>query len=125
MSFHSRQSFSISFFHVSLGKSVPRLPSICISHAVQTAPLERSTCQNQRSMNKNERGTTKGNFQLTIYKEVLTQPCRKSRKLETQHRQTTGRRISTWPFLDFYVEVILTQVDGTAVLASQMLPEIK
>ena len=75
---------------------------------------------------KNERGTTKkGNFQLTIYKEVSTQPCRQSRKLETQHRQTTGRRISTWLFLDFYVEVIPTQVDGTAILASQMLPEVK
>ena len=50
MSFHSRQSFSASFFHVSLGLPVPRLSSICISHdAVLTAPLERSICTNQRS----------------------------------------------------------------------------
>ena len=47
---HSRQSFSNSFFHVSLGLPVPCLPSICISHAVLTAPLERSTCLNQRSL---------------------------------------------------------------------------
>ena len=50
MSFHSRQSFSISFFHVSLGLLAPCLPSIFISHAVLTAPLERSTCPNQRSL---------------------------------------------------------------------------
>ena len=50
MSFHSRQSFSVSFFHVSLGLTAPRLPSICISHAVLTALLERSTCPNQRSL---------------------------------------------------------------------------
>ena len=47
-SFHSRQSFSVSFFHVSLGLPAPRLPSICISHAVLTAPLERSTWPKQR-----------------------------------------------------------------------------
>ena len=46
MSFHSRQSFSISFSHV----TAPYLPSICISHAVLTAPLERSTCPNQPSL---------------------------------------------------------------------------
>ena len=50
MSFYSRQSFSVSFFHVSLGLTAPRLPSICISHAVLTAPLERSPCPNQRSL---------------------------------------------------------------------------
>ena len=53
MSFHSQQSFSISFFHVSfksLGLTAPRLPSICISHVVLTAPLERSICPNQRSL---------------------------------------------------------------------------
>ena len=50
MSFHSRQSFSISFFHVSLGLPSPRLPSICISHAVLIAPLERSTYPNQGSL---------------------------------------------------------------------------
>ena len=49
--FHSWQSFSVSFFHVSLGLPAPCLPSICIiSHAVLTAPLERSTCPNQRSL---------------------------------------------------------------------------
>ena len=49
-SFCSRQSFSNSFFHVSLGLPVPHLPSICISHAVLNAPLEISTCPNQRSL---------------------------------------------------------------------------
>ena len=33
-----------------MGLPVPRLPSICLSHAVLTAPLERSTCPNQRSL---------------------------------------------------------------------------
>ena len=50
MSFHSWQSFYISFFHVSLGLPAPRLPSICISHAVLIAPLERSTFPNQRGL---------------------------------------------------------------------------
>ena len=50
VSFHSRQSLSVSFFHVSLGLLGPRLPSICISHAVLIAPLERSTCPNQGSL---------------------------------------------------------------------------
>ena len=50
MSFHSWQSFSVSFLHVSLGLPAPRLPSICISHAVLIAPLERSTCPNQRNL---------------------------------------------------------------------------
>ena len=50
VSFHSWQSFSVSFFHVCLGLPVPRLPSICISYAVLIAPLERSTCPNQRSL---------------------------------------------------------------------------
>ena len=50
MSFHSGQPLSVSFFHVSLGLPAPRLPSICISHAVLIAPLERSTCPNQRSL---------------------------------------------------------------------------
>ena len=49
MSFHSRLSFSVSFFHVSLGLPVARLPSSCISYAVITAQLESSTCPNQRS----------------------------------------------------------------------------
>ena len=50
LSFHSWQSFSISFFHVSWVPNHPCLPPICtcISHAVLTAPLERSTCLNQR-----------------------------------------------------------------------------
>ena len=50
VSFHSRQSFSVSFFHVCLGLPAPRLPSICISYAVLIAPLERATCPNQRSL---------------------------------------------------------------------------
>ena len=40
VSFHSPQSFSVSFFHVSLGLPAPGLPSICISHAVLSAPLD-------------------------------------------------------------------------------------
>ena len=40
MSYYSRQSLSVSFFHVSLGLPTPRLPSISISHSVLTAPLE-------------------------------------------------------------------------------------
>ena len=50
MSFYSRQSFSVSFFHVSLGLTAPHLPSICISHAVLTTPLECSSCPYQRSL---------------------------------------------------------------------------
>ena len=50
VSFHSRQSLSVSFFHVGLGLPAPSLPSICISHAVLIAPLERSTFPNQRSL---------------------------------------------------------------------------
>ena len=34
VSFHSQQSFSVSFFHVCLGLPAPRLLSICISYAV-------------------------------------------------------------------------------------------
>ena len=37
-------------FHVCLGLPTPRLPSICISYAVLIAPLEHSTCPNQRSL---------------------------------------------------------------------------
>ena len=50
VSFPSRQSFSVNFFHVCLGLPAPRLPSICISYAVLIAPLERATCPNQRSL---------------------------------------------------------------------------
>ena len=50
MSFHSRQSLSVSSFQVSLGLPAPCLPSIWISHAVLIAPLEPSTCPNQRSL---------------------------------------------------------------------------
>ena len=50
MSFHLLQSFSINFLYDSLGLLAPRLPSICISHAVLTAPLERSTYPNQQSL---------------------------------------------------------------------------
>ena len=44
VSFHSRQSLSVS-----LGLPAPCLPSICISHTVLIAPLERSKCPNQQS----------------------------------------------------------------------------
>ena len=50
VSFHSGQSFSVSFFHVCLGLPAPHLPSICISYAVLIAPLEPATCPNQRSI---------------------------------------------------------------------------
>ena len=50
MSLHSRQSLSVSSFQVSLGLPAPCLPSIWISHAVLIAPLEPSTCPNQRSL---------------------------------------------------------------------------
>ena len=51
VSFHSRQSVSVSFFHVCLGlPALPRLPSICISYAVLIASLEHVTCPNQRSL---------------------------------------------------------------------------
>ena len=50
MSFHSRQSFSVSFLNLSLGLSASPLPSICIPYAVLTASLKRSTCPNQRSL---------------------------------------------------------------------------
>ena len=41
---HSLQSLSVSCFHVILGLPGPRFPSTCMSKAVLTAPLERSTC---------------------------------------------------------------------------------
>ena len=43
-SFHSLQSLSVSCFHVILGLPGPRFTSTCMSKAVLTAPLERSTC---------------------------------------------------------------------------------
>ena len=43
-SFHSLQSLSVSCFHVILGLPGPHFPSTCMSKAVLTAPLERSTC---------------------------------------------------------------------------------
>ena len=43
-SFHSLQSHSVSCFHVILGLPGPHFPSTCMSKAVLTAPLERSTC---------------------------------------------------------------------------------
>ena len=49
-SFHSLQSLSVSCFHVILGLPGPRFPSICMSKAVLTAPLERSTCLYHRSL---------------------------------------------------------------------------
>ena len=62
MSFHPRQSLSVSFFHISLGLPAPRLPSICISHAVLIAPLERSTCPNQRSLLSLTMGSRSSSF---------------------------------------------------------------
>ena len=47
---HSLQSLSISCFHVILGLPGPRFPSTCMSQAVLTAPLERSTCPYHRSL---------------------------------------------------------------------------
>ena len=49
-SFHSLQSLSVSFFHVILVLPGPRFPSTCMSKAVLTAPLERSTCPYHRSL---------------------------------------------------------------------------
>ena len=49
-SFHSLQSLSVSCFHVILGLPGPHFPSICMSKAVLTAPLERSTCPYHRSL---------------------------------------------------------------------------
>ena len=41
---------SVSCFHVILGLPGPRFPSICMSKAVLTAPLECSTCPYQQSL---------------------------------------------------------------------------
>ena len=49
-SFHSLRSLSVRCFQVILGLPGPRFPSTCISKAVLTAPLERSTCPYQRSL---------------------------------------------------------------------------
>ena len=49
-SFHSLQSLSVSCFQVILGLPGPRFPLTCMSKAVLTAPLERSTCPYQRSL---------------------------------------------------------------------------
>ena len=49
-SFHALQSLSVSCFHVILGLPSPCFPSICMSKAVLTAPLERSTCPYHRSL---------------------------------------------------------------------------
>ena len=49
-SFHSLQSLFISCVHVILGLPGPRFPSTCMSNAVLTAPLERSTCPFHRSL---------------------------------------------------------------------------
>ena len=49
-SFHSLQSLSVSCFHVILGLPGPRFPSTCMSKAILTAPLERSTCPYHRSL---------------------------------------------------------------------------
>ena len=49
-SFHSLQSLSVSCFHVILGLPGPRFPSTCMSKAVLTASLERSTCPYHRSL---------------------------------------------------------------------------
>ena len=49
-SVHSLQSLSVSCVHVILGLPVPRFPSTCMSKAVLTAPLKRSTCPYHRSL---------------------------------------------------------------------------
>ena len=49
-SFHSLRSLSVSCFQVILGLPGPRFPWTCMSKAVLTAPLERSTCPYQRSL---------------------------------------------------------------------------
>ena len=49
-SFHSLQSLSVSCFQVILGRPGPRFPLTCMSKAVLTAPLKRSTCPYQRSL---------------------------------------------------------------------------
>ena len=48
-SFHSLRSLSVSCFQVILGLPGPCFPLTCMSKAVLTAPLERSTCPYQRS----------------------------------------------------------------------------
>ena len=49
-SFHSLRSLYVSCFQVILGLLGPRFPLTCMSKAVLTAPLERSTCPYQRSL---------------------------------------------------------------------------
>ena len=49
-SFHSLQSLSVSCIHVIFGLPGQRFPSTCMSKAVLTAPLERSTCPYHRSL---------------------------------------------------------------------------
>ena len=49
-SFHSLQSLSVSCFQVILGHPGPCFPTICMSKAVLTAPLERSTCPYPRNL---------------------------------------------------------------------------
>ena len=49
-SFHYLRSLSVSCFQVSLGLPGPRFPLTCMSKAVLTTPLERSTCPYQRSL---------------------------------------------------------------------------
>ena len=49
-SFHSLQSLSVRCFQVILGLPGPHFPTICMSKAVLTAPLEHSTCPYQQSL---------------------------------------------------------------------------
>ena len=49
-SFHSLRSLSVSCFKVILGLPGPCFPLTCMSKAVLTAPLERSTCPYQQSL---------------------------------------------------------------------------
>ena len=49
-SFHSLRSLSVSCFQVILGLPGPRFPLTCMSKAVLTALLERSTCPYQLSL---------------------------------------------------------------------------
>ena len=49
-SFHSLHFLSVICFHVTLGLPGSCFPSICMSKALLTAPLEHSTCPYQQSL---------------------------------------------------------------------------
>ena len=50
LGFYSRLSLSVNVFHDILICPGPRFPSMCMFQAVLIAPLEGSTCPNQRSL---------------------------------------------------------------------------